>query len=453
MPEPTAPDLSRLPLFASLSPEALQRLQACLVFQQAPAEQELVRLGDRCGLFGIVQSGLVCLEGPDGQLRTIGPDETFGEAMLRYGVPSAFAAHTLTPTTLWTLTHADWKSLQNTAYPRQAKPINPPPIARPEQVTPAPPPSVAKQPSARSPRHQRLGIFGFLFVALLLVATIIGSLLVASGGSWLALMLLDAHRPDEAASVLRLALAIQPNSAPLTDTYGYLLFRQGEMLPAQIQFERALYLDPELASALNNLGVTLLARGEYSQAIDQLQTASTLDPGNTGLIQNLADAYLGSGDLESAMAAYQNAFTIDPSLETARSRWAILALDHGELEDARQAWLQVITATPLDAEAQLGLGVIAWREGRPAAALQHLQSARQSDPGNPLTRLYLGLAWQAIDRPDKAVPEFEQALALSQDLAVQNLSREHLLELYASSDNLELPQGVGVKGGEQQTAP
>ena len=93
---------------------------------------------------------------------------------------------------------------------------------------------------------------------------------------------------------------------------------------------------------------------------------------------------------------------------------------------------EVIEANPQDAEAQLGLGVIAWREGRPAAALQHLQSARQSDPGNPLTRLYLGLAWQAIDRPEKAVPEFEQALALSQDLAVQNLSREHLTELYES---------------------
>ena len=89
-------------------------------------------------------------------------------------------------------------------------------------------------------------------------------------------------------------------------------------------------------------------------------------------------------------------------------------------------------SNPQDAEAQLGLGVIAWREGRPAAAAQHLQSARQSDPGNPLTRLYLGLAWQAIDRPEKAVPEFEQALALSQDLAVQNLSREHLMELYES---------------------
>ncbi|OGO35163.1 MAG: hypothetical protein A2W35_13540 [Chloroflexi bacterium RBG_16_57_11] len=457
MPEPTAPDLSCLPLFASLSPEALQRIQARLTFCQIPADHELFKLGERAGLFAIVESGLVCLEGADGVLRTVEPGGSFGEAMLRYGVPSVFAAHTLTPATLWALSHADWVSLREEPLPEKSElplpPVNQQSVSELGAEAPVPVPVASSQTANSSPHRTRLGKWAFLLGALVLIVLIAGPLLATSGSAWLALRALDAHQPDVAVSVLRLALALQPNSAMLNDTYGYLLFRQGELQPAQIQFERALYLDPELASALNNLGVTLLAQGQSKQAVQQLRSASVLDPGNAMLVQNLGDAYLASGDLESAMAAYQNAFTLDPTLQTARSRWAILALGHADLEAARQAWLEVIDANPQDAEAQLGLGVIAWREGRPAAAVQHLQSARQSDPGNPLTRLYLGLAWQAIGRPDKAVPEYEQALALSQDLAVQNLSREHLLELFESLDHPDLLQGAGLKGGEQQTAP
>lgn len=457
MPETTAPDLSCLPLFASLTPESLQRLQARLTRRQVPTDKALLKLGARANLFALVESGLVCLEGADGRLSTVGPGGSFGDSMLRYGVPSAFAARTLTPVTLWTLTHADWLALQE--QPPAEKTALVIPQLEPQPVSglgtqgfiPSEPLDNPLMPSAS--RRPRLGLWVFFLGALILTVLISGPLLTTSGGAWLALQALDAQRPDEAASVLRLALTIQPNSAMLNDTYGFLLFRQGELQSAQEQFMRALYLDPELSSALNNYGVTLLARGQFTQAVQQLKTASTLDPGNAVLMQNLGDAYLAGSDLESAMTAYQSAFTIDPSMQTARSRWAILALGRGELEAARQAWLEVIDSNPQDAEAQLGLGVIAWREGRPAAAVQHLQSARQSDPGNPLTRLYLGLAWQAIGRTEKAVPEFEQALALSQDLAVQNLSREHLMELYESLSIPDLPQSAGLKGGEQQTTP
>jgi len=451
MPQTAAPDLSCLPLFASLLPEALQCLQSRLACREIAADQELLKLGVRGNLFAIVEQGLVCLEGTDGVLRTVSPGGNFGEAMLRYGVPSAFSARTLAPTTLWTLTHADWLAVRQSSHLQPATPQ--PSVSLQASLPPVASVPLSASPTATPRPRIRWSTWLLLFAILVLTLLVAGPLLATSGGGWLALQILDAQRPAEAEIALRLALAAQPDSAGLHDTYGYLLFRQGHLEMAQDEFEQALRLDPELASALNNLGVTLLAAGQPAEALQKLETASALDPGGAGLQINLGDAYLANGNFESAMAAYQRAFTLDPEQHAARSRWAALALQRGQLEAARQAWLQVTDAEPQDGQAQLGLGVIAWREGRPAAAAQHLQSARQADPGDPLARLYLGLALQAIDHPEKAALEFEQALVLSQDPAVLDMAREHLLEIYQSLYSSESPHSAGMEGGEQLTAP
>jgi Tfp pilus assembly protein PilF len=456
MSQTAAPDLSRLPFFASLPIEALQRLQAQLVRREVAFDQELIKIGVRADLFAIVETGLVCLEGADGALHTVSTGDSFGEAMLRYGVPSAFSARTLAPTVLWTLTHADWLAQRQAPLPTSVE-VEAAPAqlsqASNEPLSVVPSPQLAAQTTAASRPRIRWSAWMLIFAVLALVLLVAGPQLATAGGGWLALKALDAQRPDEAALILQSALTVEPDSAGLHDTYGYLLFRQGDLEAAQAEFRSALRLDPELASALNNLGVTLLAARQPAEALYSLQTASTLDPGDPGLQANLGDAYLANGDLDAAMAAYQRAIVIDPAQQSARSRWAVLALQRGQLESARQAWLQVIDAQPLDAQAQLGLGMIAWREGRPAAAAQHLQSARQADPGDPLTRLYLGLALQAIDRPEKAALEFEQALVLSQDGAVLDLAREHLLELYQTLYATSSQPSAGMEGGDELPAP
>jgi Flp pilus assembly protein TadD len=446
MSQPAAPDLSRLPLFADLSPEALQRLQACLIPREVLADEELIKFGSRGDWLAIVERGLVCLEGANGRLQSVGAGGIFGEAMLRYGVPSAFSARTLAPTTLWMLRRADWLALRQNplAQSQEDAPEAASPIAAHSRIVSF----LSKTPIRyRSPLR-------LLFLASLALALLIASpWLTAAGGGWLALRLLDARRPQEAAAVLRLALMAQPDSATLHDTYGYLLFRQGDLEAARAEFEQALRLEPELASALNNLGVTLLAAGHPDRALAYLEQASALDPGDATLQANLGDAHLAGGDREAAMAAYQRAFALDPALWSVRSRWAILALQRGDLQTARQALQEVILSRPQDAQAQLGLGVIAWREGRLEAAIEHLQSARQADPGDPVARLYLGLALQAADQPEKAVLEFEQALALSQELAVQNLAREHLLTLYQAVYAPKPAPGASMEGGEGLPTP
>lgn len=455
MPQTVAPDLSCLPLFASLSPEVLGRLRACLVFREVPADQELLKPGTRAGMFAMVERGLVCLEGADGILHTVGAGGCFGEAMLRYGVPSAFAARTLAPTSLWMLTHHDWLAARQAGRSEAGDDELAGSTAAKLEPSLAPSIQTASITSTTAHRHSgAVGKVWLLWIAILvLVLLVLGPQLSVAGGGWLAFWALDAQRPSEAADVMQFALAIQPDSASLHDAYGYLLFRQGDLSRARGEFEQALSLDPELASALNNLGVTLLAAGQPEEALSRLESAGALDPGNAALQKNLGDAFAASGNLEAAMAAYQRAFTLDPAEQAARLQWASLALQQGQLEAARQAWLEALRMQSDDPQAQLGLGLIAWQEGRPAAAAQHLQSARQADPGDPMIRLYLGLALQAMDRPEEAAVEFEQVLFLSQDAALLDLAREHLLELYRTLyASGSLPRD-SMEGGEGLPVP
>jgi tetratricopeptide (TPR) repeat protein len=97
----------------------------------------------------------------------------------------------------------------------------------------------------------------------------------------------------------------------------------------------------------------------------------------------------------------------------------------------------------------LGLGAASWVEGRPAAALIQLQAAQKANPDEPLTYLYLGLAWQDLDRPEQAAAAYERVLGLSRDPALVDLARARLLAIYTQI----IPARAGQEGGASAQTP
>ncbi|MFM8322080.1 MAG: tetratricopeptide repeat protein, partial [Chloroflexota bacterium] len=195
--------------------------------------------------------------------------------------------------------------------------------------------------------------------------------------------------------------------------------------------EQAAALDGQLAQARNNLGAALIAAGRPQPAVAHLQAAAELDPTSPQVFINLASAYRLTGDLAQAAQAYAHAFELDPTQLEARARWAgvIAALaavetDPGkaetELAAARQAWEEIAAAdhAAAGALAQQGLGILAVRDGLWQTAVDHLQAAQAIHPGDPLTSLYLGLAYEGLAQPEEAARQYSQALLLSQGSAV-----------------------------------
>jgi tetratricopeptide (TPR) repeat protein len=81
-------------------------------------------------------------------------------------------------------------------------------------------------------------------------------------------------------------------------------------------------------------------------------------------------------------------------------------------------------------------------------ALAYLESARNVDPLDAVTRLYLGLALKALNNPQDANLEIGQAIVLSEDPNLIELARTQLLKLFDGST-----ESTDQKGGEPTKMP
>lgn len=387
-------------------PEALlQSLQACLLKWELAPGAIIVRRGERGGFMGIMGQGRIDLEKESGEVQTIEAGGVFGEAMLRYGVPSAYSVKVILPTTLWILWRSDWLAAKHD-FDAASKAI------RTSSSTTDRTRVGVKKP--RKLRRLRLNHV-LLPVILALIIYFLGPTILALTNRALIDLAIQMKRPELAVEYLQFILDWQVNSPELHDTLGYLLFNQGDLNGSLEQFQQAVQQDENLAVARNNLGVALLDQGQADEAISHFKAAIDLDPGNAIAYKNLGDAYLLEGKSQEASHAYQRAFDLDPLQLEARAHWAGIALDQGQIDDARQAWEQVVAVNPRIALAQRGLGVIAVLQERPIDALLYLEAARLVDPSDAITHVYIGVTLEALDRSEEAVTEYTQALSLSND--------------------------------------
>jgi len=432
--ETKPPDLKQLPFFLSMPEALLLSLQACLLKWELVPGAIIVRRGERSGFMGIVGQGQIELEKESGDVQVIEAGGVFGEAMLRYGVPSAYSVKVIVPTTLWILWRSDWLAAKHDfdAAPKAIR-ISPPAKDRTKM-------GVTK---SRKPRRFRLS-YVLMPIILALVFYFLGPTILALTNRTLIDLAYQIKKPELAVEYLQFVLDWQVYSPELHDTLGYLLFNQGDLYGASEQFQQAVQQDENLAVARNNLGVALLDQNRAKEAIIHLQAAIELDPGNTVAYKNLGDAYLIEGNSREASRAYQRAFELDPLQLDARAHWAGIALDQGQIDNAREAWEQVVAANPRIALAQRGLGVIAVLQQRPVDALLYLDAARLVDPSDAITHVYLGVTLEMLDRPEDAVTEYTQALSLSDDpdLAAWVWARLNTLDQQSSLSDASKKGGV-----------
>jgi tetratricopeptide (TPR) repeat protein len=405
MSETRPPDLRQQPFFSSMPDALLGSLQVCLLKWELAPGAIIVRRGERSGFMGILSQGRIELEKESGDVQTIESREVFGEAMLRYGVPSAYTVKVIEPTTLWILWRSDWLAAKHD-YDVAQKTVK---ISSPTKDR-----TKLGASKSRKPRRFRLG-YVLLPLILVLIFYFLGPTLFALTNRHMIDLAMQMQRPEWAVQYLRFVLDWRENTPELHDALGYLLFNQGDLYGALGQFQQAVQQDENLAVARNNLGVVLLDQGQSDEAIIHLLAAVELDPGNAVAYKNLGDAYLIAGKLEESSFAYQRAFDLDPQQLEARAHWAGIALDQGQIDQARLAWEQVVAANPRIAFAQRGLGVIAVLQERPVDALLYLEAARLVDPSDAVTHVYLGVTLEALNRPEDAIDEYTQALSLSRD--------------------------------------
>lgn len=104
-------DLRRIPLFAELSDDALNRVADKITVAAVEADHVLISAGQAANGLFILQDGAVSVERPDGARIELGPGSFFGELALLTDRPRTARVQTTADSTVLALSRADFQDL------------------------------------------------------------------------------------------------------------------------------------------------------------------------------------------------------------------------------------------------------------------------------------------------------------------------------------------------------
>jgi tetratricopeptide (TPR) repeat protein len=129
--------------------------------------------------------------------------------------------------------------------------------------------------------------------------------------------------------------------------------------------------------------------------------------------------------LPEALAAADEALRLDPRLVPALTLKAKLAMAAYRLDVARRCLEQALAIDPRAPYAQFLYGLEAYLENDMKSALPRFRKARELNPGDPRSALYLGLTIESLGQPAEAMSLYEDAVRLER--SANDLHAETLL--------------------------
>ena len=237
--------------------------------------------------------------------------------------------------------------------------------------------------------------------------------------SKLANLLNGEEKLDEAITVLRQGLSVDPQAKNLYNTLGGTLSIQGKHVEAIAAHQRYIELDPSEPNAYDSLGLSYQWAGNYGKAIESYQKALELNPHFDIAIVHLANTRFRMGQYKAAIDGVRNYIAAAPS-DSERGRGyealALIYLRQGNVNPAIVAakaasltgklvlWPKCLVAR------QLGKTSEAERlEDEYLAKLVQLDRGRRANPRFKL--YYQGTIALNRGRDDEALANFRQALS------------------------------------------
>ena len=127
-------------------------------------------------------------------------------------------------------------------------------------------------------------------------------------------------RIDDAVDLLREIVASAPDFAPALNYLGYLWIDRGENVEEAVTMvRRAVRLDPGNGAYVDSLGWGYFRQGRFADAVSLLERADRLVGGDPTVLEHLGDARLAAGNSAGAREAYERAVaTGEASKDVAR---------------------------------------------------------------------------------------------------------------------------------------
>jgi tetratricopeptide (TPR) repeat protein len=243
--------------------------------------------------------------------------------------------------------------------------------------------------------------------------------------------LYEYSHPARATKYYGLAIALDPDYAPVHVRYGQTLENLGRDDEASAEYRRATEIDSSDALGWLGLGRIALARGEMAAAIAHLERAYGLAPTIQSVVATLARAYQRAGRTELARERGEQARRLprmthhrdplrsemlDLAVDTeSRLHRARIYLEVGQLDRARAEVADLLELEPDQAAAWLLLASIEDQRERPESALEAARRALRLDPDLDGARAVFAGALFKLGRFAEADTEARRVLAAEPD--------------------------------------
>lgn len=157
-------------------------------------------------------------------------------------------------------------------------------------------------------------------------------------------------------------------------------------------------------------GVNLFRQGQYVSARESFQAAQALKPDDADLLYNIGQCYERQGANDQAEKYYTECLAKSPDHAPCRFALAALQARTGRLADATKMTQTWLASRPKQADPFALDGYLWHQAGNLPNAQARLQQALEIDPQNIRALIELGLVYEAMNRPDRAVVLYERVL-------------------------------------------
>ena len=187
------------------------------------------------------------------------------------------------------------------------------------------------------------------------------------------------------------AVSKAPNMFRAQSNLALALHNSGDLLGAQVAYERAVSLNPSYSKTWNNVGTLYESLGMDERAETAFQMALKLRPDLSGALSNLGKFHLRSGKIAQAEQYLRRAVTVNPQNVEARVNLGRLWQQTGSNAKAEAEYNEALRLDPAFASAYNNLGLLYAETDRPGEALKALRRAVELAPDDRSARINLRL--------------------------------------------------------------
>jgi protein O-GlcNAc transferase len=188
------------------------------------------------------------------------------------------------------------------------------------------------------------------------------------------------------------------------------LHKAGRIQEAASLYRQALILDPHQPDATHLLGLTALQQGDAATAVDLIGRAAGRAPQNPLFQHNLGNAHAAAGAFHDAAKAFRRAIALAPKYVEAHANLGVALARARKLDDAAASLRRAVSIDPSYAPAYFTLANVLAERSRDVEALENYERALSCGLNTAEVHLGRARALLRVGRRDEAAAAVERIL-------------------------------------------